>query len=277
MSILTVGFDAAWTAKNSGAIVGVILEKGVRKELGPPSRVNYIEAEKIILKWQTEYLPVSTIIMVDQPTIVKNSRGQRPVEHIVSAPVSLRRGGVQPANTSKEAMFGPNAPIWPFLDSFNGPANPISPSFGNQVYETYPVLSLIALGWTLPDERPSGRLPKYNPGRKNTFSTSDWNYLCRQVSAAFKRLGLGGITGCIDNVGHRARPSKEDQDCLDACICLLVALAFAEQRDCLIVGDQLTGYMVVPHDNAFRAELEVRCIKTNREPKQWVKLLSNFN
>jgi hypothetical protein len=47
------------------------------------------------------------------------------------------------------------------------------------VIETYPVLTMIALGWTIPDSdgRLTGRLPKYNPGRKKTFSIKDWQHV----------------------------------------------------------------------------------------------------
>lgn len=31
--------------------------------------MNYREAEEVILKWQGEYAPASTIILLDQPTI----------------------------------------------------------------------------------------------------------------------------------------------------------------------------------------------------------------
>src|SRR5437867_6151959 len=106
MSTLVVGFDSARTATNSGALAGVLLDDGVCRELGPPVTADYREAERIILAWQSEYFSTSTIVLLDQPTIVKNATGQRPVEHIVSSAVSLRYGGMQPANTSKKEMFG---------------------------------------------------------------------------------------------------------------------------------------------------------------------------
>jgi hypothetical protein len=60
----------------------------------------------------------SDLILLDQPMIVTNSTGQRPVEKIVGSAVSLRYGGMQPANTSRAEMFGPAAPLWPFLSRF---------------------------------------------------------------------------------------------------------------------------------------------------------------
>lgn len=127
MTTLLVGFDSAWTPNNSGAIVGVF-HSGDRKfhELGPPLIADYSQAETIILKWQAELAPTSTVILLDQPTIVKNTVGQRPVEHIVSSAVSLRHGGMQPANTSRAEMFGASAPIWRFLSRFAGQRIPWS-------------------------------------------------------------------------------------------------------------------------------------------------------
>jgi predicted RNase H-like nuclease len=100
MSTLLVGFDSAWTPAMMGAIVGVLrLDDGTYRELGIPAPATYADAERILLKWQADLSPSMTIILLDQPTIVRNASGQRPVENIVASPVSLRFGGVQPANT----------------------------------------------------------------------------------------------------------------------------------------------------------------------------------
>jgi predicted RNase H-like nuclease len=116
MRVLLVGFDSAWTPNNSGALAGLILlDTNSFEELGPPQIADYEEAEEIILQWQAEFRPDTTLILLDQPTIVTNPRGQRPVENIVGSAVSLRYGGVQPANTSRDDMFGASAPVWQFL------------------------------------------------------------------------------------------------------------------------------------------------------------------
>ncbi len=273
MTTLLVGFDSAWTATNSGAIAGVLrLDDGTFDELGPPRSTNFSEAQEIILKWRAERTPTATIVMLDQPTIVNNGERQRPVENIVGSPVSLRYGGVQPANTSKKEMFGKDAPMWPFLARFGGPADPLNPVADTGVFETYPVLAMIALGWTLADARATGRLPKYNPERRKTFCISDWRHVCGRASAAFHERGLRGIAAWIDNAAQIATPHKSEQDRLDACMCLLVAIYFSERKDCLMVGDQQTGYMIVPFNAGLRAELETRCRATGRPPSQWVRV-----
>ena len=262
MTTLLVGFDSAWTATNSGALVGAVrLNDGTFRGLGSPQVVDYREAEVVILKWQAEQVPTATIVLLDQPTIVRNAAGQRPVENIVGSSVSLRYGGMQPANTAREEMFGKEAPVWPFLTRFGGPADPLEPIADTRVFETYPVLTMIALGWMLPDSRPAGRLPKYNPDRKKTFSTPDWQYVCGLAYGAFRERGLMEIAGWIATAAQKTSPRKSDQDGLDACLCLLVAFHLAERKDCLMVGDMQTGYIVVPYGApGFSAEKSMpRC------------------
>jgi ATP dependent DNA ligase C terminal region len=167
---LLVGFDSAWTPTNSGAIAGVLVRAdGVRQELGPPVIVNYHEAEHVILAWQAEHVPVFTIVLLDQPTIVMNATGQRPVEHIVSSVDYCRYGGMQPANTAKAEMFGAHAPVWSFLARFCAAADPLAPSLGAQIFETYPVLTIQQLfkrfgGLEIPD-CPFANLPEAKSGR----------------------------------------------------------------------------------------------------------------
>jgi predicted RNase H-like nuclease len=186
------------------------------------------------------------------------------VEDIVGSLVGRRYGGMQPANTSRMEMFGKDTPVWPFLTRFGGPADPLAPRSNTSVFETYPVLAMIALDWVLPDSRTTGRLPKYNPGRKKTFSISDWQYVCKRVSAALGERGLADIVRWINEADRNTTPRKADQDCLDACLCLLVALYLVERKDCLMVGDLQTGYIVVPYGDRLHAELDARCERTGR-------------
>lgn len=272
MTTLLVGFDSAWTRSQSGALVGVLhLDDGTFRCLGAPQIVNYHEGEGVILKWQTEQAPTATIVLLDQPTIVENVTGQRPVENIVGSLVGIRYGGMQPANTNREEMFGKAAPVWPFLARFGGPADPLEPIAGTRVFETYPVLAMIALGWVLTDSRPTGRLPKYNPKRRRTFLISDWRYVCGLLSGVFRECGLMDLVRWLNLAAQSTLPRKVDQDRLDACLCLLVALHLAERKDCLMVGNRQTGYIVVPYGAGLRAELVARCNQTDRVPSEWVR------
>jgi predicted RNase H-like nuclease len=270
--MLLVGFDSAWTQGNSGALVGAIRNvDGTYRELGPPQRVDYAEAEAAIIDWQTQNAPTATIVLLDQPTIVNNVSGQRPVENIAGSLVSRRYGGMQPASTSRTSMFGANAPVWGFLDRFGGPADPRRPLARTSVVETYPVLTMLAMGWLLPDSRRGDRLPKYNPARRKTFSASDWRYVCRVTSSALREHTLVIVPEYLEEAALKEKPSKSDQDGLDASICLLTAVHLAEGGECLMVGNQETGYILVPFgDNLFEG-LKTRCEKTGREPADWLR------
>ena len=167
MTTLLIGFDSAWTAKNSGALVGVLCgERDRYIELGSPITANFAEAERIIDRWKLQLSPSVTGQLLDQSTIVRNATGQRPVEHIVGSAISRRYGGMQPANRSRTTMFGDDAPVWHFLSRFDGPLNPLD---GRGV----PKLR------TLPFETAfrSGRPGRWRSGRRIAgcwWSWADW-------------------------------------------------------------------------------------------------------
>jgi predicted RNase H-like nuclease len=269
-STLLVGFDSAWTVTNRGAIAGAVRsQNGSLVALGDPAPASFPEAQAQIERWQGEHKPNVTVIMLDQPTIVPNQAGKRPVEDLVSSIVGARYGGMQPANTSRSEMFGPNAPVWPFLAHFGGPADPFKGARAG-VFETYPVLAIIALGWTMPDARSCGRLPKYNPGRRTTFAIGDWQFICTNAANAFRAAGLPELSLWLERSALNPAPKKVDQDCVDALLCLLVAVHFAGGGSMLAVGSMETGYVFAPHCEALVGELERRCEVVSRRPSDWV-------
>jgi hypothetical protein len=72
MTTLLIGFDSAWTAKNSVGLVGVLRsDSGTNSELGPLGIVHYTQAQEDILDWQAELTPSATIVLLDQPTILR--------------------------------------------------------------------------------------------------------------------------------------------------------------------------------------------------------------
>lgn len=273
MTALLVGFDSAWTPQKEGAIVAAIWnDDGTFRAVDAPQSVDFSNAASVISAWQDQLSPESTLILIDQPTIVENASGQRPVEHIVCSGVSARRGGMQPANTSRAAMFGSNAPIWTFLERFGGAVDPRSRRTGQSaVFETYPVLTMMAMDWVRQDERVKGRLLKYNPGRKKTFQLEDWQYLCEQVAAFFRARGIVELADWAETVRYLDRPRKGDQDKLDACLCLLVAVNLAARDEMLIVGDRESGQITVPYSAELHEELADRCRATGKATAHWVK------
>ena len=269
MTTLLIGFDSAWTRTKIGAIVGAVIhDDGRITELGPPRPARFEDAGGIIRQWQTAHPASSTLVLLDQPTIVVNDVGQGPVEHVVCPCVSRRRGGMQPANRGRTDMFGSAAPVWEFLTGFGGAANPFDHAQSTQVLETYPVLAIIALGWTLADEeRPAGRLPKYNPERRKTFGISDWAHVCRATSMRLGAEGAPESAAWAEAAATKTKPTTSDQDQLDACICLVSALHLAKGRDALFVGCFATGYIVVPDSEMLRNELARRCVELGANPR----------
>ena len=272
MAVLIVGFDSAWSARNRGAVVAALRESdGTVREAELPKRADFGEAASMIDEWKDTYRPDSTVILIDKPIIVNNATGQRPVEQIVSSSVGKRRGGMQSASTGKDSMFGPEAPVFRFLDRFGGPGNPLQPIGDTCVIETYPVLAIIALGWVAHEDGRVGRLPKYNPQRKKTFSTADWRMLCAHLETEFAARRLGALAEWLQEATANRTPGKSDQDCLDACLCLLVGLHLAEGHRGLMVGDMNTGYIVVPSNDALYTELRNRCAAIGRDHQEWLR------
>jgi predicted RNase H-like nuclease len=141
------------------------------------------------------------------------------------------------------------------------------------VFETYPVLAMIALDWTLPDaQRLAGRLPKYNPERRKTFAIADWVHVCRMTAATLRNAGATELAAWAEAAAGNPKPSKGDQDALDACICLTAPLHLAKGRDGLFVGCYTTGYIVVPSSDLLRNELATRCTKLGRDPSSCVRV-----
>ncbi len=274
MSELCVGFDAAWTARGTGAIVAVLRapDRAI-EELGPPRLVNYAEATAELERWRAEHAPASTLVMLDQPTIVRNATSWRTVEAIVSSPIASHGGAMQPANTSRADMFGEGAPVWGFLERLGGAAWPGAEHRGAaRVYETYPALSLIALGRAQRDAKGRARLPKYNPERAKSFSLDDWRHVTEGVACALTARGLPGLAAWAEGLAVLGKPRKAEQDQLDALLCLEVALRWADDETCLVVGDRETGFLVVPHEHGLQARLEARCLAIGLDPGEWVRV-----
>jgi predicted RNase H-like nuclease len=242
---LLVGFDSAWTRQKSGALVGAVRKScGAWEELGTPLEADFPAASRVIRRWTEEVAPDSVVVMLDQPTIVQNSRGQRP------------------------------APLWEFLDEFGGPADLLLPPTKSWVIETYPALALLSLGWALPDPKRGSRLPKYNPARRKTFRIRDWVHVCRSLRHDLWSSGLHGISDWLSDLEASEKPGKSDQDGLDACLCLAIGIRLVEGGRCLMVGDNRSGYILVPWSETLKSQIEARCKETGRPAEDWVRVVS---
>lgn len=253
------GFDSAWSSKNKGAITSIIELKDALI-WHEPVIVSFSEALSHLQRLESP--DCYHLLAIDQPIIVKNENGNRPVEKAISSLVGSFGGGVQPANRKREDLFGDSAPIWNFLHNFHAnmsPSSSIRNNTGRFVIEVFPALGNLGLFpnyYTI-----DRRMPKYNPERK-TFIIQDWQNLCSAVSESMSLIGLDEASEFCDKMAHLSKPSKTDQDKLDSVICALHAIHWHRHgfdRN-IMVGDEESGYMIVPcHDNmAQRMGLDAR-------------------
>ena len=167
-----IGFDSAWAGKVPGGIVWATFEDQHLAAFAEPRLAGFNDAAQIIetLRSECDYV----LVAVDQPTVVPNETGSRPVDGVARCLISRLGSGVQPANRSKQAMFGPNAPIWRFLERLGASENPPvarTSTHGLHLIEVFPALALPALE---PEILQRGRAAHYNPATKKTFSQNDW-------------------------------------------------------------------------------------------------------
>jgi predicted RNase H-like nuclease len=254
---LYVGFDSAWTdnPKAPGAICAVGIENGHQTLFLAPELVSFRQALSFIQQHRSR--DGITLIALDQPTVVPNLTGMRPVDHAAASLISWLGGGVQPANRGRLGMFCDASPIWHFLTMLETEENPElarKASDGLYVMEVFPALALASL-----DTRFFGRLkgPRYNPNRKKTFLISDWSHVAEAATREARALGCDKLAEWCCTAERVTRPRKADQDKLDAALCALIALHWRlrPREASLLLGDLTTGYMVLPASQEVREYL----------------------
>ena len=143
-----VGFDSAWTdnQKSPGAICAIRQVGSKIHSVKEPRLVNFSAALAFI---RSVYDPDRvTIIGFDQPTIVPNDTGCRPVGRAVGSLVSWLGGGAQPANRGRARMFDKSAPVWKFLDQLKAiehPERARTEEAGLFILEVFPALALASM------------------------------------------------------------------------------------------------------------------------------------
>ena len=145
-------------------------------------------------------------------------------------------------------MFGPKAPVWKFLDRLNARQNPPAARTANvglYLIEVFPALALPALE---PDILKRKQKASYNPEKKAKFSLSDWRLVTDAVRSHADTFNLDSLSRWANEKAMLDTPTKSDQDCLDAAICLIIALLWRREKRKLmtVIGDSQNGYMVTP-------------------------------
>lgn len=253
-----IGFDSAWTdnVRNPGAITALICEGQKPTILHKPRLATFAQAGEFVQEVAdgADYL----LVAVDQPTVVANEEGCRPVERVAGSLISRLGGGVQPARRSGggTVMFGDGAPIWNFLHAIDAVQDPWAARAehrGRFVMEVFPALALPAM---IPEIWMRRAAAKYNPAAKR-FRPSDWALVCEGLAACAARVGLALVARVASSMADLTSPSKADQDRLDALICLVIAVIWRHGAiaDSMLLGDPTSGYIVTPVSDDTRAVL----------------------
>jgi predicted RNase H-like nuclease len=252
-----IGFDSAWTdnPKVPGAICAVGIEDDRRVRFHAPQLVSFNQALTFAQSARSEN--GVTLIALDQPTVVPNLTSMRPVERAAASLISWRGGGVQPANRGRLGMFCDASPIWRFLTALGAEESPErarTAANGLYVMEVFPALAMASL-----DTQFFGRLrgPRYNPDRRKTFQLADWVRVAEAAARESDILGCDGLAEWCRTAGKTAQPRKADQDKLDSVLCVLIALHWRlrPREASLLLGDLVTGYMVLPASREVREYL----------------------
>lgn len=239
-----VGFDSAWGDHVPGAISWATFIDGRLEAFGPPEPVHFDDAARIVEERRADADYV--LVALDQPALVPNRAGMRPVEQVAASLVSRLGGGVQPSNRQKTSLFGSDAPIWRFLDRLDVSQNPPAARAardGLHLIEVFPALAMPSLDTGILTRK---RAAFYNP-TKNGFAIEDWRLVATAIQRHADALSLAPLSKWAIRYAALDSPKKHHQDCLDAAICMIVALQWRRvSRDQMAVIGDRRGYMVTP-------------------------------
>jgi predicted RNase H-like nuclease len=245
-----IGFDSAWTdnIRARGAVCALVMDVGEAVRFKPPCQASFKEALEFIQgeRRMCDYC----LVAIDQPTIVPNTTGSRPVDRVAGSLIGFIGGGVQPANRSRVGMFDEGAPIRSFkreLDATEDPEVGRTAQHGIFIIEVFPALALPVFEVAFNAYRQG---PKYNPARK-TFRSHDWDAVIETVARYARSARIEGVEAWTRELSARRPPRKADQDQLDAVLCALIGYQWrAKPRtESIMIGDLISGYMISPAES----------------------------
>ena len=251
-----IGFKSAWGDKKPGSIAWTSFSDRSLIKCGLPKPAFFDDAINVYNELRTchDFL----LIGIDQPTIVENYSGMRPVEKAVGSLIGKLGSGVQPANVKKSNLFGPNAPIRQFLANIDALQDPMTARVsqeGAYLIEVYAVLALTALE---PEIMKRNEAARYNPERSKNFCLDDWRLVTQAVERQADKLNLPALSKWARSAANISSPQKQEQNKLDAVICLIVALQWrrAMRESVAMIGDLNSGYMITPVSTSTKTILK---------------------
>ncbi len=235
-----VGFDSAWADNAPGAVCFAVFDGDRLAEWEAPKPAYFSDAQQVVKRCRT--VAPYTLVAIDQPTMVPNTAGMRPVERVAGSV----KVGVLPASLNG-ALFGRSAPIWEFLNRLGPSEDPLRAQYADDGLHLIEVFPGLALPGLFSDTR--CRLPlavHYDPSKPAKFSIGDWRWVAKSVLLRLQDLNLEPFLEWVAQQVDNPKPVKADQDCLDAVICLVIALKWwRRDTDTEVLGDW-RGHMVTP-------------------------------
>lgn len=250
--MIYTGIDSAWGGRARGAVCHLLHQDGDNTVTlrETPARMYWPELARTVAEWGAE----PRVVLIDQPLVVINRTGMRPVERDINAKLVAEYGcGAYPANLDNTTCFGPIAGIWSLLDALDAagyaydPAGMLSGEASRFYAEGYPHLSILGL-FDLP------RVVRY---KVHKHEPEEWARLLRLLHSLTEReeLRLEDGPGFLQS---DLRQTKANEDLVDALICAYSA-AWAHRRGTAgssILGDAKTGAILTPVSNAMRTRLQ---------------------
>ena len=203
-----IGFKSAWGDNKPGSIVWTSFSDRNQIKSCLPKSAFFDDAINVC----NELLNCHDFLLIgiDQPTIVENYSGMRPVEKAIGSFIGKLGGGVQPANLKKSKLFGPSAPIGQFLKNIDALQDPMAARVsreGAYLIEVYAVLALTALE---PEIMKRNEVARYNPDRFKNFCLDDWRLVTQAVERQTDKFNLSALSKWARSAANISSPRKPE-------------------------------------------------------------------
>ena len=163
------------------------------------------------------------LVAIDQPIIVPNCTGSRPVDLVVRSFMgklgSAAQSAAQCGNGNQAAMFGNKAPVWKFINrikptdmtcqdliNFDAAQNAAQKT---HLIEVYPAVALSALKSIFMERRSVARYDPDSKSKNHPFSLDDWRLVCQTVESCAEAINLGPLSQwLVEWSSHGTRPKR---------------------------------------------------------------------
>lgn len=249
-SIGFIGVDLAWSERNPTALCLISLDARAKLQ-----DYEILTSDEEITGWILEHAPGSAIVAIDAPLIIKNQKGARQVDKLVTKYFRKYEAGALPANLVNASR---GMEILRLLckegfsyDPWIIPRRPM-----RAVIEVFPHTSqviLFKLEKTLKYKR--GRIEEK---KRELARLQGYIETLTRIEPMISRNAVFDKICSSDISLMKGKGLKNYEDLLDAIICAYTAYYYWYwgNRKCKIFGDIENGYIVTPINNILRSQID---------------------